>query len=183
MWAPVQARVGRSAAAVQTRLGRSDIRSRRRFLLPTPPQRPSAGAAQGTPGNAAGGVTESFPAGAASSSGCFMFPFPLHGPNCTHGQREGLKAKCSGRGQFLSFHSFHQKINSQVLGGTVTAHGNDVAPSEITRKGARPLGAAAVVAAARWGSSYFPLPGSVKGRAAALAGLGALRTSHWDGGL
>lgn len=71
VWAPAQARVGRSAAAVQTLLGRSDIRSRRRFLLPTPPQRPSAGAARGTPGNASGGVTESYLASASSRSGRF----------------------------------------------------------------------------------------------------------------
>lgn len=59
---------------------------------------------------------------------------PLHGSKCRRGQ-SGPKAKCSGRGQFVSFHSFYQKINSQVLGRTVTAQGDDVAASEITRKG------------------------------------------------
>lgn len=58
----------------------------------------------------------------------------LHGSKCRRGQ-SGPKAKCSGRGRFISFHSFHQKINSQVLGSTVTAQGDDVAASEITRKG------------------------------------------------
>lgn len=110
---------------VQTPFRRSDIRSRRRrrFLLPTPPQRPSAGAARSTLGNASGSVAESCSAGASLSSSRSAFSLPLHGSKFRRGQSEELRAEWGGRGQFICFHSFHQKINSQVLGGTHGAQG------------------------------------------------------------
>lgn len=99
---------------------------------PPLPPRPSAGAARGTPGNAAGGVAESCLAGAASSFGCFVHPLLFHGSECRRGRSEGLKTEWGGRDQFI-FHSLHQK-DSRVPGGTVTAHGDDVTVSEITRR-------------------------------------------------
>lgn len=96
---------------VQTPLGRSDIRSRRRSSSSPPlPPRPSAGAAQGTPGNSAGSVAESCPAGAAAPSGCLSFPLPFH---CSEGRRRqsgGFKAKWVGRDQFISSPSPKNKL-------------------------------------------------------------------------
>lgn len=106
----------RQPPCVQTPLGRSDIRSRRRSSSSPPlPPRPSAGAAQGTPGNSAGGVAESCPAGPAATSRRFSFLLPLH---CSEGGRSrsgGLKAKWGGRDQFSSFHPLREK---NKLGGS-----------------------------------------------------------------
>lgn len=112
---------------------------------PPLPPRPSAGAARGTPGNAAGGVAESCPAGAASSFGCFVHPLLLHGSKCRRGRSDRLKTEWGGRDQLI-FHSLHQK-DSRVPGGTVTAHGDDVT-AKLLEGRARPLGPAA--APARW---------------------------------
>lgn len=101
----------RQPPCVQTPLGRSDIRSRRRSSSSPPlPPRPSAGAARGTPGNSAGGVAESCPAGPASSSGCFTFPLPLHCSDGGRSQNGGLKAKRGGRSQFFHFIPFAKKL-------------------------------------------------------------------------
>lgn len=95
----------RQPPCVQTPLGRSDIRSRRRSSSSPPlPPRPSAGAARSTPGNSAGCVAESYPAGPAPSSGRLSFPLPLHYSDGRRGQSGGLKAKRGGRSQFISFH-------------------------------------------------------------------------------
>lgn len=95
----------RQPPCVQTPLGRSDIRSRRRSSSSPPlPPRPWAGAARGTPGNSAGCVAESCPAGPAATSGCLFFPLPLHSSEGRRSQSGGLKAKRGGRNQFISFH-------------------------------------------------------------------------------
>lgn len=117
---------------------------------PPLPLRRSARAARGTPGNAAGDVAESCLAGAVWVSECFSFPLPLHCPKRRRVQSQGLKTEWGGRGQFIPSYPFHKNINLGVLGGTVRAHEDDVTASEITGKGARPLGAGAGNAPARW---------------------------------
>lgn len=152
-WTPAQARVGRSAAAVCSDAARSQRHPQPPPPLPPPrpsPPRPSAGAARGTPGNAAGDVAESCQAGAAWDSGWLFCPFLLHCSKRRRVQNEGLKTKWGRRGQFISFYPFHQKINSRVLGETERAQRDDVTASESTGKGYRPLGAAAGDARARW---------------------------------
>lgn len=72
------------------------------------------------------------------------------------GRVEDLKQ--NGVGEINSFHPLRQKINQGVLGGAVTARCDDLTASEITRKGARPLGAAAADAPARWWSGSCPPP-------------------------